>query len=186
MARSGASDPLEKFRFIVTLGTDSEPSSVGVGFHDVQLPKRATSKIAYREGTYSDGSNYSAGLSTFEDITLSRGLIPRTGGSFSEDEKGDNGFYDWVSSVTLPGSIAGSAPGRKARATDDASNLYRKTVTIVMYNRAGEKARQWEIQEAWPVNFVPGSDLDASEDGEKSIESVTLAYEDFKEVTPSD
>ena len=185
MARSGATDPLEKFRFIVAFsstGDGTETSTVGAGFHDVQLPKRATNKIAYREGTYADGSNYSAGLSTFEDITLSRGLIPKTAGSF-DGTSGDDGFYDWVSSVTEPGQIGGSSPGRTARATTDASNLYRKTVTITMYDRAGVEARRWELAQAWPVNYVPGSDLDASEDGEKSIESVTLAYEDFKELT---
>ena len=37
---------------------------------------------------------------------------------------------------------------------------------------------------AFPVNFTPSSDLNAGEDGEKAMEQLTLAYEDFREEEP--
>ena len=51
-----------------------------------------------------------------------------------------------------------------------------------MLDREGNIARQWIAYNAFPTAFNPGSDLNASEDGEKSLESLTLGYEDFKEI----
>ena len=69
MARTARNDVLDKFRF--RLAWDDMDRA---GFHDVQMPKRTTNKIQYREGTSPDIYSISAGLSTMEDITLSRGL----------------------------------------------------------------------------------------------------------------
>lgn len=178
MARSCAADPLEKFRFIVSWSSDgeSEPTpAVRVGFHDIQMPKRTTTKIQYREGADPDINQIAAGLSVMEDVMLSRGLI-------AEDE--NNEFYKWASAVHKPTAGHIGRAALKARPTDSASNLYKKDVTIKMLNREGSAVRQWTLFNSFPVSFIAGSDLDASEDGDKSLEQLTLGYEDFKEEVP--
>lgn len=178
MARSSTVDPLEKFRFAVSWSNDGESEStalVRLGFHDIQMPKRSTTKISYREGIDPDINQLAPGLSTMEDIVMSRGVI-------IDDPNGE--FYKWVSAVHNPttGHVGREALG--ARDANSASANYRKDVTIQMLDREGNVARQWTLHQAWPVNFTPASDLNAAEDGDKAMESLTLAYEDFREEAP--
>jgi phage tail-like protein len=174
MARSSQVDPLEKFRFSVSWSADagSEGTAlVRLGFHDIQMPKRSTTKISYREGLDPDISQVAAGLSTMEDIVMSRGVI-------IEDKNGE--FYKWMSAVHKPtaGHVGREALGARGKA---ALNAYKKDVTIKLLDREGNTARQWTLYNAFPMNFVPSSDLNAGEDGDKAMEQLTLAYEDFKE-----
>ena len=142
------------------------------GFHDIQMPKRTTNKVSYRDGIDPDISQLSAGLSTMEDIVMSRGVIIADN---------NNEFYKWMSAVHKP--TAGHASRAAASSRGKAgSNDYKKDVVIKMLDREGNVARQWILYNAFPVSFVPGSDLNAAEDGDKSMEQLTLAYEDFKEL----
>lgn len=178
MARSSAVDPLEKFRFAVSWSTDTGSESTALarlGFHDIQMPKRSTNKGTYREGIDPDISQIFAGLSTMEDITLNRGVI-------ATDPNGE--FYKWITAVHNPTTGHEGRDAVAARKTDAASATYKKDVTIQMLGRTGDVVRQWTLFNAFPTNFVPGSDLNADEDGEKSLEQLTLSYEDFKEETP--
>lgn len=175
MARSSQVDPLERFRFEIRWSSDGDSEStalVRLGFHDVQMPKRATTKISYREGLDPDINQLSAGLSTMEDIVMSRGVI-------IEDANGE--FYKWVSAVHKPtaGHVGREALGARGKA---ALNNYKKDVVVKLLDREGNVARQWTLHNAFPVNFVPSSDLNAGEDGDKAMEQLTLAYEDFKEM----
>lgn len=181
MARSAIVDPLERFRFIINWSDASDPNGEPTalsraGFHDMQMPKRATTKINYREGIDADINSVSAGLSNMEDVVLSRGLI-------IQDQ--NNEFYKWMSAVHNPST---GLPGRTqvgtSRPANSGSNKYRKDVTVEMLDREGNIARQWRLYNAFPSNFVAGSDLNAGEDGEKSLEALTLSYEDFQEEIP--
>lgn len=172
MARSGSVDPLEKFRFRISWGTDQQATAlVRMGFHDVQMPKRSTNKIAYRTGEDLDIMTQSAGLSSMEDIVMSRGLI-------SGDD--NNEMYKWMSSVHTPS--ASREADVNSRVANAASHAYRKDITVQMLDREGIVVRAWKLYQAWPVNFVPGADLNAAEDGDKSLEQLTLTYEDFQEL----
>lgn len=193
MARSSTSDILEKFRFGVSWGgnegsqtiqvagtnVDVNPAdSVKAGFTDIQMPKRATNVVTYREGNNPDVFSKSAGLNTFEDIVCSRGLL--------RDFTARNEFLEWASLVH-GGDSTDSTLSYNSRAdgvskTNSAGLEYRKDVTIWMYDRAGNVVRQWKLYNAWPANYVSGSDLSASEDGEKSLEQLTLTFEDFIEI----
>lgn len=178
MARSSKVDPLEKFRFAVSWSSagDSEKTALTrLGFHDVQMPKRSTTKINYREGIDPDINQVSAGLSTMEDVVMSRGTIITD----VNDE-----FYKWMSAVHNPTTGHVGREALTARAANAAAANYKKDVTVQMLDREGNVARQWTLFNAFPVNFVPASDLNAGEDGEKAMESLTLAYEDFREETP--
>ena len=178
MARSSTVDPLERFRFKVSWSSDGSSEStalVRLGFHDVQMPKRSTSKISYREGIDPDINQLAAGLSSMEDVTMSRGVIIAD----ANDE-----LYKWMSAVHNPtsGHVGREALG--GRPAQAAAANYKKDVTIQLLDREGNVARQWTLFNAFPTNFVPSSDLNAGEDGDKAMESLTLAYEDFKEEAP--
>lgn len=178
MARSSIVDPLEKFRFAIQWSSDGDSENSGLvrlGFHDIQMPKRSTTKGTYREGIDPDINQLFAGLSSMEDITLSRGVI-------IDDQ--NNEFYKWMSAVHNPTSGHVGRQALAARASNAAAARYRKDITIQILDREGNVARQWTLFNAFPVNFVPASDLNAGEDGEKAMESLTLGYEDFKEEVP--
>ncbi len=178
MARSAAVDPMEKFRFAVSWSNDGDSEGtklVRLGFHDVQMPKRSTTKISYREGLDADINQHAPGLSNMEDVVMSRGVII---------DDANNEFYKWISAVHNPTAGAVGRNALAARAANAASNKYRKDVTIQMLDREGNVARQWVLYQAWPMNFVPASDLNAGEDGDKSMEALTLAFEDFQEEAP--
>jgi phage tail-like protein len=181
MGRTANSDPLEKFRFLIEFTLPGSITPVRTGFHDVQMPKRSTNKIAYREGHDPTTNTQSAGLSTFEDIVLSRGVIARTPGNTASDD-----LYTWIKSVHLPSTGIVGYSTQSSIVVQPGYNDYRGDVTIKMLDRAGVPARAWKIYQAWPTNFVPGSDLNAAEDGDKSLESITLCYEDFQEVSITD
>jgi phage tail-like protein len=175
MARSSKVDPLERFRFEVRWSSDagSEGTAlVRLGFHDIQMPKRSTTKISYREGIDPDINQVAAGLSTMEDIVMSRGVI-------IEDANGE--FYKWISAVHKPtaGHVGSEAINARGKA---ALNDYKKDITIKLLDREGNVARQWLLSNAFPMHFTPASDLNAGEDGDKAMEQLTLAYEDFKEM----
>lgn len=178
MARSATVDPMEKFRFAVlwSNGGSSESTALTrVGFHDIQMPKRTTTKGEYREGLDADIPQLFAGLSRMEDVTFSRGVII--------DDQNDE-FYKWASAVHNPTAGAVGREALSGRASDAASAEYRKDLTVQMLDREGNVARQWTLYQAFPVSFIPGSDLNADEDGEKSLEAMTIGYEDFKEEAP--
>lgn len=179
MARSSAVDPLERFRFRLSWSADGDSEAtalVRAGFHDMQVPKKTVNKIEYREGIDPDINQLSAGLVSTEDVVLSRGLI-------SSDQ--NNEMYKWMSAVQKPTAGHDSRQAVKQRRSDAASNNYKKDVTLEMLDREGNVAVRWTLYNAFPVGFTPGSDLDASEDGDKSLEQLTLAYEDFKQEDPS-
>lgn len=178
MARSSIVDPLEKFRFAVSWSTDGDSEGTAIvrlGFHDFQMPKRNTNEINYREGIDPDINQKAAGLSSMENVTMSRGVII---------EDANNEFYKWVSAVHNPTSGHEGRESLAARRSDAAAANYRKDVTVQMLDREGNVARQWTLFNTFPIQFTPGSDLNAGEDGEKSMESLTLTYEDFTEEAP--
>jgi len=179
MARSISNDPLDKFRFKVWVqGNDgAKDKFTRAGFQSCQMPKRNTNKVMYREGTYQDISLGSAGLSIMEDIVLSKGLVPN-----------NSDFYAWAKQVHDPKFSSSDIPillESTAQDPSDKTLAYRREVIITMYDRTGVAKRQWKLFNAFPINFTPGSDLDASADDGKSIASITLHYDDFIEITAS-
>lgn len=209
MARTSASDPLEKYRFAVyalsTANQDTETEIVNKdgkdvitaitltgtalgGFTTVQLPKITTNKMTYREGdNLINVSALSPGLSSTEDIVLTKGLIAgpvTTGtGDTTTTTFSYTYFYQWASSIHGGGDTTSDFNYKDSQ---DKSGIKENTfdrrhLRIVMKDRTGNWARVWDIFNAFPVQFTPGSDLDAMGDDAKSIESLTIAYESFVE-----
>jgi phage tail-like protein len=184
MARTSVGDPLEKFRFKVQQYSTTVTQDVTiihnldtlVGFNTVQMPKLSTNKINYREGdNLLNVSSLSPGLSTTEDIILSRGVVAESWGW----------FYFWAKTIhsgqATDAAFNYNDPGNAFKPQTEVEYV-RKDLVISMADRTGKTTKAWIIYNAFPVQFTPGSDLDASADDSKSIASLTLAYESFKEL----
>ena len=172
MARSAAFDPIEKMRFTVTF--DNGLTQSRAGFVSCSIPTESRGAISYREGNYTDSSEYSAGLTTYGDITLSRGVTK------------DQDFYAWAEQhkkhrASVRGNAGGAYTANDARPSDEAVNEYRRDLTITLLDREGLPAKQWKVYNAFVTEFVPGDGLDSTAE-EKLMNSITLKIEGFEEV----
>lgn len=173
MARSAEWDPLDNFRFKVDILDQSGLSTLSrAGFTSCTLPSEATGEITYREGQYRDSSEKSAGLTTYNNITLSRGLTV------------DQDFYSWVEqhkkhAANIRGSD-GAFTANDSRPTDDAQNQYRRTIRITVLNRDSTGAKEYTLYNAHVASFQPGDTLDATSEA-KLMSSLELRYEGYEE-----
>lgn len=175
MARSAEFDPIEQHRFLVSfLNTAGQETLTKAGFSQCGLPTASTGEITYREGTYRDTMEKSAGMTTYGDITLSRGVT-------TADD-----FYSWMEQHKKAASnVRGSDGGFTAadtRPTDEAQNDYRRTIVITVLGRDSEPVKRWTVYNAHIAEYVPGDNLDATAEA-KLVSSLTLRHEGFEEET---
>ena len=194
MARSSTQDPIEKFRFRVTVialdlsvtgGLDTVAGLSGsgtffkekfavvarAGFSQVSTPKAEVGEMSYRENIDNLRSIKVPGLVKFDPVTLSRGVTE------SRD------LYDWYRLVNDELALLSVANelSRASSKTPIQNDNFRKDVIIEVLNRAGTPIKAWYLFNAWPTVYAPGNDLDASSN-DKLIESLTLTYEFFLEL----
>lgn len=201
MARSSKQDPVETYRFEINIISVSlSPSAIinglkngglsqfsRAGFQSCTIPESTTTVVEYRENVDNFGVKKIPGLTRFNDITLTRGVITppkkaliQVPTNFSgKDEADGNDFYRWVSQVSSfnPALAALSTLTGTTRNTIlRQSNDFRKDMIIILRDRNGEAARRWYLIDVWPTAYKGSSDLDAMSES-KSIESLTLTYE---------
>lgn len=197
MARSSKEDPVEKFRFRVSVIAIS-PSLTGVvdtlagiipatgdlgkiarqtrvllraGFSAVTLPRVTIGEMNYRENIDANRVTKYAGLSRYEPIILKRGVTK------------NRDLYDWLRLVNEELALLVSAQELSknyGKPTQQSEN-YRKDVIIEVLDREGEVVKGWYLINAWPSSYKPGDDLDAQSD-QKLVEELTLTYELFLEL----
>lgn len=172
MARSASFDPIESFRFAVSFLDNGVETLTKAGFSQCGLPTASTGEILYREGTYRDTMEKSAGLTTYGNVTLSRGVT-------SEQD-----FYNWLqvhkkSAANVRGSDGGFTAA-DTRPSDEAQNNYRRTIVITVLGRDSQPVKRWTLYNAHIAEYVPGENLDASSEA-KLISSLTLRHEGFTE-----
>lgn len=182
MARSATSDPIDRFRFSMTvlvepkisLGSSTTgkatPSSE-IGFSEITLPKASVGEVTYRENNYTGTSSKIPGLTTFEPIVLRKGATT------------DQVMYDWFTDVADDAANLNIITKNAA-----AINIYpsqsvhfRKDIVISSKRRDGTFIKHWVLFDAFPVSYKGGNDLGSTSE-EKLIEEVTLTYETFIEV----
>jgi phage tail-like protein len=192
MARSSKSDPVEKFRFRVTViafdlslagavDTLANRADLGIhsglklitraGFTEVTLPKATINEIPYRENIDNLRFIKIPGLAKYEPVTLKRGVT------------GNRNLYDWYRLVNEEIALMNVANelSKDAQFSVSQSDGYRKDVVIEVLDREGKSVKAWYLFNAWPSTYIPGNDLNASSD-EKLLEEVTLTYEFFVEM----
>ena len=194
MARSSTVDPLEKFRFRITVialdlsvtgavDTIAGLSSGGTfakerlavisraGFNSASLPRADVNEMTYRENIDNQRYIKVPGLTSYSDVTLRRGVTE------------NRDLYDWyrlVNEDLALLSVAGEL-NKDAQFTPTQSNNFRKDVIIEVLDRRGEPVKAWYLFNAWPKSYAPGDSLDASAE-DKLVEEITLAYEFFLEL----
>ena len=143
------------------------------GFSQCGLPTASVGEITYREGNYRDTMEKSAGLTSYGDITLSRGVTT------------EQDFYNWLqqhkkSSATVRPSGDSAYTANDERPSDDSQNNYRRSLVIEVLGRDSVPVKRWTIYNAHIAEYVPGDALDASSEA-KLISSLTLRHEGFVE-----
>lgn len=193
MARSSQEDPVEKFRFRVSV-VAFNPSLTGVvetvagllpvgndlkkgfailsraGFQEVTLPKVNISTISYRENIDNQRFTKHAGLAKYDPISLRRGVTR------------NRDLYDWYRLVNEELALLAVAQelNQDAKYTPVQSEQYRKDVIIEVLNRKGQAVKAWYLFNCWPNSYKPGNDLNSASE-EKLIEELSLEYESFIE-----
>lgn len=201
MARSAANDPVEVYRFeIVVVSLSLAPQQVfqglqngglsqfgRAGFTTCTVPESTTTVTEYRENVDNFSPKKIPGLTRFNDITLTRGVITPPDKSlinidtnFSKKDAGDGqDFYKWVRQVaSFNPALAAvqTLTGTSRNTILKQSQEFRKDMMIIMRDRNGKVARRWFLLDVWPTGYKGGSDLDAMSET-KSMESLTLTYE---------
>lgn len=196
MARSSEYDPLDKFRFRVTvialdLSIDAAVSTIAglsgggtfaknslaiisrAGFNKIApMPQASVKAMTYRENIDNQRSIKVPGLVTFNDVTLSRGSVKR-----------NRDLYDWFRLVNEELALLNVANelSRDQNFIPRQSSNFRKDVIIEVLGRNGEPVKAWYLFNAWPTSYTPGNSLDAQEEA-KLVEELTLTYESFIEL----
>jgi phage tail-like protein len=146
-------DPYKNFKFRVKWD-----GRYVAGVSHVSALKRTTEVVAHREGSDPSNVHRSPGMTTYEPITLERGVTH------------DTEFEQWANKVWSLGNAAGMEVSLKD---------FRKDIVIELYNEAGQLVIAYHVFRCWPSEYVALSDLDA-QDNQTVIESLVLQNEGWE------
>jgi phage tail-like protein len=129
-------DPYKNFKFLVLW--DKRPVAA---VSKVGALKRTTQVVTHRDGGLPSTTRKSPGQSQFDAIMLERGITT------------DTAFEQWANAVWSYGHNLGS---------ESYLANFRKTVTIELYNDAGQPVQRYFIYRAWVSEYQALPDLDAN------------------------
>jgi phage tail-like protein len=142
-------DPYKSFMFRVKW--DGEYVA---GLSKMSALKRSTEPVVHREGGDPSHERKSPGKSTFEAVTLERGVTH------------DKAFELWANSVhSLKNPIS--------------LKNFRKDISLDVFNEAGQKVLSYLLFRCWVSEFQTFSDLDAAT-AAVAIETIKLEIEGFE------
>lgn len=208
MARPSTRDPLDKFRWTVSIEGFTK-----VGFTAVSTPKYTITNRKYAEGGAHLTPRKIVDTIEYKPVILTRGVTNDT--SFN---KWATGFMDVVrnrnGAAALTGAAALATSGfgtaftnfnveefaletvANSAANNGAQPIptytgdimdpnkypfsYRRKVKIEHLNASGQVVAIYILHGAFPIEYEPASDFDANADDGISIETLTLDYESFE------
>ena len=129
-------DPYKSFKFRVRWD-----GRYVAGVSKVSALKRSTEVVEHREGGDPSTSRKSPGRTSYEPITLQRGVTH------------DVEFERWASKVWSAGAGLGSEVSLRD---------FRKDLVIEMYNEAGQLVLAYKVLRAWVSEYQALPDLDAN------------------------
>ncbi len=132
-------DPYAKFKFAILM-----EGRYVAGMSQVSALTRSTQVIEYREGGDPSQTRKQPGMTTFEPITMSRGLTH------------DKEFEQWANRVW---NIAGTG-GQEISLEN-----FRKDFIIEVRNEAGQTVMAYKVYDAWVSQFTALDGLDAADSG---------------------
>ena len=147
-------DPYKNFKFRVKWD-----GRVVAGISRISPLRRSTEAIEHREGGDPGTSRRSPGRTSYEPITLERGVTH------------DSAFEDWANLTTKPNA-----------ATETALASFRKNITIELYNEAGQMVLAYKVFRCWVSEYQALPSLDADH-SETAIQSITLQNEGWERDT---
>lgn len=194
MARSANQDPVERFRFRLTV-ISLDLSITGVvesvtgltspstflrqklavftraGFSEVTLPSATVNEMNYRENLDNQRFSKIPGLTKYEPVVLRRGVTD------------NRDLYEWYQLVNNDIALLNVAQelSRDAKISPVQSDYFRKDVIIEVLDRSGAPIRAWYLFNTFPSSYKGGNDLSADTD-EKLVEELGLSYEFFLEI----
>jgi phage tail-like protein len=148
-------DPYRNFKFRVVWDDEGVKGPIA-GVSKVSGLKRTTEVVSHRDGGDLSTKRHSPGVSSFEPITIERGI------TF------DPAFENWATKIY---STAGDGGVSLAH--------FRKDITIELYNLQGVKVRAWNVFRCWVSEFVAVPELDANANA-IAFEHVVLQNEGFE------
>jgi len=128
-------DPYKSFKFRVKWD-----GRFVAGVSKVSALRRVTEVVSHREGGDPSAAHKSPGLTTFEPVTLERGLTH------------DPDFEAWATKVFNLGAGLGAQVSLKD---------FRKDLRLELYNEAGQLALAYNLYRCWPSVYEALPDLDA-------------------------
>jgi len=149
-------DPYKNFRFRVKWD-----GKYVAGISKVGSLKRTTEVLPHREGGDPSTSHKSPGRTTYEPITLERGLTH------------DMEFHDWAGRVWNFGAALG--------AQVSLAN-FRRDIYLEVYNEAGQLVIAYKIYRCWVSEYQALPDLDANANA-IAIEHIKLETEGWERDT---
>ena len=146
-------DPYKNFRFRVKWD-----GRYVAGVSKVSALKRTTEVVEHREGGDPSVSRRSPGRTSFEAITLERGVTH------------DVEFEQWANKVWN----YGAGPGAEVSLKD-----FRKDLILDLFNEAGQLVLSYRIFRAWVSEYQALPELDANANA-VAIQSIKLENEGFE------
>ena len=168
MARSEIQDPLDKFRWVVSIDDFTR-----AGFTSCQTPSMSATTHNYPEGGAHLSPRQIINTVEYLPVTFERGVTSDT--SFN---KWVTGHFDLVqnSQGFDGGGVLGLNP--VASFAGDGES-YRKTVSIKHVDRVGQVIVEYILYGAHVVGYKPASDFNSTDDEGFSMEMITVAYDTF-------
>ncbi len=127
-------DPYKTFKFRVKWD-----GKLVAGVSKISGLRRSTEVVEHREGSDPSTIRKSPGRTTFDPITLERGVTH------------DGAFEDWANLVW-----------RRGVANEVTLSSYRKDISIELLNEAGQVVIAYRLYRCWVSEFTALSDLDAN------------------------
>ena len=143
-------DPYKQFKFRVKWD-----GRYIAGIHKVSGLKRKTEVVTHREGGDPSSVHKSPGQTTYEPITLERGVTH------------DPEFEKWANKVWSRGAGLGAEVSLKD---------FRKDITIEFYNEAGQLVQAYNVYRCWVSEYQALPELDAAANA-VAIQTLTLQHE---------
>lgn len=129
-------DPYKNYRFRVRWN-----GKVVAGISKVSTLSRSTEMIEHREGGLSANTGKSPGKTTYEAITLERGVTHDL-----EFERWANKVWNYSAGLETESSLSG----------------FRKDIIIELLNEAGKKVIAYKVYRCWVSEYQALPELDAS------------------------
>ena len=146
-------DPYKNFKFQLVWD-----GRVVLGVHKVSALKRTTEVVKHRDGGDNSTDHKSPGRTTYEGITLERGITH------------DPEFEKWANKVWSLGAGLGAEVSLRD---------FRKDLIIEMYNEAGQVVLAYKVYRCWVSEYQSLPDLDANANA-VAIQHLKLEHEGFE------